>query len=195
MTFQVCSGRHQSTRNNGRPTPAVSRDSLSSLPPPVPPPARRSSSRSHTASPLNYSQSSASAASAGVTAAGHDDVVRIRKQANLVLENPGSCKQDKLCLTDIIFDVYTCAVFFSGFHSSTAGLTAADQHEEGEKEYKLHILDPAEDCSSLASSSNRSSIVSDTGLMVMDDRIGHCCVFCGAMLTNCTFGDIDKKAI
>ena len=56
---------------------------------------------------------------------------------------------------------------FAGFQSSTVSLTAtAYQHQE-EKELKLHILDPADDCSSLASS-NRSSIRSDTSLMVKD---------------------------
>lgn len=52
-----------------------------------------------------------------------------------------------------------------GFQSS-ASLTATDQHE-GEKEFKLHVQDPADDCLSTASS-NRSSIRSDTSLLVKD---------------------------
>lgn len=86
VAFQVCSGRYQS-RSNARPTPAVSRDSLSSLPPPVPPPARRSSSRSRTASPLRSIATAGGADAAAVL--GHDEAMQMSKQANLVLENPG----------------------------------------------------------------------------------------------------------
>lgn len=45
-------------------------------------------------------------------------------------------------------------------------MAASDQIEE-EKEFKLSVLDPADDSHSL-SSSNRSSITSDTDLMVRD---------------------------
>lgn len=69
---------------------------------------------------------------------------------------------------------YLLSLHLAGFQS-TASLTAADQHD-GEKEFKLHVLDPADDCSSMVSS-NRSSIRSDTSLMVKDRQV-LCVVWC-----------------
>lgn len=80
MAFQVCSGRSEVSRR-ARPTAAVSRDSLSSLPPPVPAPARRSPSRSDTATPNTDHGISAAAA--------YEQSLRIRRQPNLILQNPG----------------------------------------------------------------------------------------------------------
>ena len=81
VAFQVCSGRSEGSRRCARPTAAVSHDSLSSLPPPVPAPARRSSSRSNTATPTD----------AGISAAAaYEQSVRIRRQPNLILQNPGT---------------------------------------------------------------------------------------------------------
>lgn len=77
----MCSGGSEgSSSRGGRPTAAVSRDSLSSLPPPVPAPARRSSSRSNTATPTDPGVSAAAA---------YEQSVRIRRQPNLILQNPG----------------------------------------------------------------------------------------------------------
>ena len=78
VAFQVCSGQPES--HHARPTAAISRDSLSSLPPPVPAPARRSSSRSNTATPTDHGISAADA---------YEQSLRIRRQPNLVLQNPG----------------------------------------------------------------------------------------------------------
>ena len=54
----------------------------------------------------------------------------------------------------------------SGFDSN-ATLAATDHVDGEEREYSLQIVDQAEDRSSLTSS-NRSSITSDTDLMVND---------------------------
>ena len=62
----------------------------------------------------------------------------------------------------------------SGFHSDVSqSLAASDEHDSGEgREYKLGVLDPVEDSSSLAScSSNRSSITGATDLTVNEVQL------------------------
>lgn len=74
-----------------------------------------------------------------------------------------------------------------------ASLASGTDLHSDEKEYKLRVLEPADDCSSLASS-NRSSIASDTDLMV---RITYTAVASwlalpnSSKLINCYFGNID----
>lgn len=151
VAFQVCSGRHhEDRRSGGRPAPAVSHDSLSSLPPPVPAPAKRSPSRFNTASPLQTSSQIS-----------HKESLRINRQANLVLENPGLYTPTNVHLF-LHYNLYV----YTAFHGMASLASLPDQNSD-EKEYKLRVLEPAEDCSSLGSS-NRSSIASDTDLMVKD---------------------------
>ena len=57
-------------------------------------------------------------------------------------------------------------IFISGFDSN-ASLAATDHVDGEEREYSLQVLDRTEDNSSLTTS-NRSSIASDTDLMVND---------------------------
>lgn len=168
VAFQICSGRYESggisaDSNNGgsrRCRPAASHESLSSLPPRIPPPSRRSSlhsNASNTSSPVHPGHSAA----AGLS---RNESMHIMKQSNLVLENPG-IQTFQHGTTLHIAKLLLSFFLMSAAFQSSASVLMTDQPDEDEREYKLHVLDPAEDCSSFASS-NRSSIVSDTDLLV-----------------------------